>query len=254
MSGTSPDQPRFKDHFSGHAADYSAYRPNYPDALFEFLAGCCAGRRHAWDCATGSGQSALAVAALFERVTATDASAEQVQAAVRHPRVEYRVAPAEASGLDDASVDLITVSQALHWFDIERFFAEALRVLVPGGVLSVWSYDLCRIEPGCDALVLEVYEALDRFWPPERRMVEERYSGIGLPMEEIAAPDFDMAKTWSADDMLGYLRTWSAYRRCLGETGVDWVAAVQGRLRQAWGEGTREVSWPLAVRVGRAPG
>lgn len=244
--------PVFKDHFSGHAADYSAYRPTYPRALFEFLAGCCARRRHAWDCATGNGQTALAVAHHFEHVTATDASAEQLRAAARHPRVEYRVAAAEASGLDAHDIDLVTVSQALHWFDIGRFFAEARRVLAPGGVLAVWSYDLCRVAPACDAIIREVYTALDDYWPPERRIVESRYAGIEMPVPEIATPGFEMIQSWSVDAMLGYLRTWSAFRRCLEETGVDPVAKVEGRLRAAWGDGEREVSWPLALRAGRA--
>ena len=252
MNGAPPESPRFKDHFSGHACDYSAYRPTYPDALFEFLAACCAARRHAWDCATGSGQTALALTAFFDRVTATDASAEQVAAASRHPRIDYRVTPAESSGLDDRSVDLVTVSQALHWFDIGRFFEEARRVLAAGGVLAAWSYDLCRVEPSCDAVIGEIYEALDAFWPPERRLVEARYAGIEMPLAEIAAPTFDMTHPWTVDDILGYMRTWSAYRRCLKETGVDEVAKREVRLRAAWGGGTRDVRWPLALRIGRA--
>lgn len=245
------EPPDFKDHFSGHAADYSAYRPTYPRELFEFLADCCVQRRHAWDCATGSGQTALALTAFFDRVSATDASAEQVRAASRHPKIDYVVAPAEASGLADASIDLVTVSQALHWFDIGRFFEEARRVLVPGGVLAAWSYDLCRVEPGCDALIMEVYTALDAFWPPERRIVEQRYAGIEMPMAEIEAPHFSMTQSWSVDAMLGYLRTWSAFRRCLKETGVDEVARVEHRLRDAWGSGERQVCWPLALKIGR---
>lgn len=256
-AGGSPESSSgFKDHFSGHAADYSAYRPTYPRALFEFLADCCNSRRHAWDCATGSGQTALALTEFFDRVTATDASAEQLRAAGRHPKIEYRVAPAESSGLAAASVDLLTVSQALHWFDIARFFDEARRVLVPGGVLAAWSYDLCRVDAGgdgdCDALIAEVYTALDAFWPPERRLVEQRYAGIVLPMEELDAPGFEMTQPWTVDAMLGYLRTWSAYRRCLRETGVDQVAKVERRLREAWGDAARTVRWPLALRIGRA--
>ena len=244
--------PAFKDHFSGHAADYSAYRPTYPRELFEFLASCCDARGHAWDCATGNGQTAVALTPFFDRVTATDASAGQIRAAVPHPRIDYRVAPAEAAGLEDESVDLVTVSQALHWFDMERFFEEARRVLAPRGVLAAWSYDLCRVEPGCDAAIMEVYTALDDFWPPERKIVEQRYAGIEMPMPEIEAPAFEMVQRWTVAGMLGYLRTWSAYRRCLEETGVDQVARVESRLRDAWGGGRREVRWPLALRVGRA--
>jgi SAM-dependent methyltransferase len=255
LSRAPPESRQFKDHFSGHASDYSAYRPTYPDELFDFLASCCATHRHAWDCATGSGQTALALTAFFERVTATDASAEQVAAASRHARIDYRVAPAEASGLGDGSVDLVTVSQALHWFDIDGFFGEARRVLAAGGVLAAWSYDLCRVDSSCDAVIGEIYEALDAFWPPERRIVEARYAGIEMPLPELAAPTFEMVHPWTVDDILGYMRTWSAYRRCLKETGVDEVAKREDRLRAAWNGGSggmRDVRWPLALRIGRA--
>ncbi|MGH8166255.1 MAG: class I SAM-dependent methyltransferase, partial [Woeseiaceae bacterium] len=201
--------PSFKDHFSGHADSYAAYRPTYPQALMRFLADCCEERRVAWDCATGNGQTAIALTPYFERIIATDASAAQIESAKAHAAIEYRVAGAESSGLPDRFVDLITVSQALHWFDLDRFFDEAMRVLVPGGVLSAWSYELCAVKPAIDAMILELYRLIDRFWPAERRMVEDRYRGIELPMPAIAAPDFVMTAEWSADAMLGYLRTWS---------------------------------------------
>lgn len=243
----------FKDHFSGHAASYAAYRPGYPPELFRFVAGCCDARRLAWDCATGNGQAAVELAGYFQCVVATDASAAQVEAAHAHPKVRYGVATAEDSGLDTRSIDLITVSQALHWFDLDRFFTEALRVLVPGGVLAAWSYGLTRIEPAVDALVFELYRSIEPYWPPERRMVDEGYAGIELPMPVIGNPGFDMQARWSAEAMLGYLRTWSASQRSLREQGSDPVDTIAERLRRAWGSGEREVRWPLAIKLGRKP-
>lgn len=242
----------FKDHFSGHADIYAAYRPTYPQALMRFLADCCEQRRAAWDCATGNGQTAVAVTRFFDRVIATDASAAQIESAKSHPKVEYRVAGAEKSGLAARSVDLITVSQALHWFDIDRFFDEALRVLVPGGVLSAWSYELCIVEPAVDAQILALYQEIDDYWPPERRIVEARYRHIELPMPAIAAPDFEMTARWTADAMLGYLRTWSACQRYLCERGIDPVDAIEAPLQALWGQQTREVRWPIAMKIGRA--
>ena len=244
--------PSFKDHFSGHADSYAAYRPTYPQALMRFLADCCEQRRVAWDCATGNGQTALALTPYFQRIIATDASAAQIEAAKAHAAIEYRVADAESSGLPDSSVDLITVSQALHWFDLERFFDEAMRVLVPGGVLSAWSYELCTVEPQIDAIILELYRLIDRFWAPERRMVEDRYRGIELPMPAIAAPEFVMSAEWSADAMLGYLRTWSASQAFRREHGIDPVDSIEEALRSNWGPEPRDVRWPLAMKLGRA--
>lgn len=249
---SSATPPKFKDHFSGHANSYAAYRPTYPLALMQFLADCCQGRSVALDCATGNGQTALALTRYFDRVIATDASAAQIDSARPHPKVEYRVASAEDSGLDGRSVDLITVSQALHWFDLDRFFEEAMRVLVPGGVLAAWSYELCAVKPDVDAQILALYQEIDEYWPAERRIVEARYRDIELPMPAIAAPDFEMITEWTVDSMLGYLRTWSASQRYLRERGVDPVNAVEEALRAFWGPGAREVRWPLALKIGRA--
>jgi SAM-dependent methyltransferase len=242
----------FKDHFSGHADRYAAFRPTYPAALTQFLADCCEERRTAWDCATGNGQTALALTAYFARVIATDASAAQIDAAKPHPEIEYRVARAESSGLAQHSIDLITVSQALHWFDIDRFFDEAMRVLVPGGVLAAWSYELCIVEPAIDAQILALYQEIDEYWPAERRIVETRYRDIELPMPAIAAPEFEMTAVWTADSMLGYLRTWSACQRYLRERGVDPVSAIEEPLRAFWGQRPRQVRWPIAMKIGRA--
>ncbi len=227
------------------------FRPTYPIALFEFLADCCERREHAWDCATGNGQTARALTQFFTRITATDASAAQVRAAEVHAQIDYRVAAAEASGLADCSVDLVTVSQALHWFEIDRFFDEAQRVLVPGGVLAAWSYALCRVDAACDAVIASLYESVDACWPPERHIVEDGYRGIQLPMPAIAAPPFEMSAQWSAETMLGYVRTWSACQRSLRESGRDPVDAIESNLRTAWGAEVREVRWPLALLAGR---
>src|SRR4051794_21677502 len=143
----------FKDHFSGHAAVYASFRPGYPAALFDFATSLAPGRSLAWDCATGNGQATAGLAERFARVIATDASAAQLAQATPHPRIEYRQAPAEQSGLADRSVDLVTVATALHWFDFDRFYAEAERVLIPGGALVAWAYNLPRVSPELDVLM-----------------------------------------------------------------------------------------------------
>lgn len=243
----------FKDHFSGHADRYARYRPDYPDALFRWLADAAPARERAWDCATGNGQAAVALAEHFAEVAATDASAEQVRSAFPHPRVAYRVAPAEASGLADASVDLVTVAQALHWFDAPAFFAEARRVLRPGGVLAVWAYEVFRVSPNVDAVVDHLYrDVVGPYWPPERKAIEEGYRGYTLPFEPVAAPPFEMEKRWTAEEVFGYLRTWSAVAKFIGANGFGPVERIAPELAAAWGGGAREVRWPLVLLVGRA--
>ena len=244
----------FKDHFSGHAADYASHRPTYPRELFDFLAGLVGNRALAWDCATGNGQAAAALAESFDCVIATDASAEQIESAVGLPdNVQLRVAPAEDSGIANGSVDLVTVAQALHWFDFDAFYAEVNRVLAPGGVLAVWSYGLTRISPAVDALIDEFYRGeIDAYWPPERDYVDAEYRGIPFPFEEVEVPAFSMSVEWGADELLNYLRTWSSVRRCMAALGGDPVGDLEPAMKAAWGEGERQVRWPLIFRVGRA--
>lgn len=246
----------FLDHFSGHASDYARHRPDYPDPLFDYLASASPGRRCAWDCATGNGQAALALAGRFERVVATDASERQIAEAARDSRVEYRVAPAESSGLPGRSVDLLTVAQALHWFDRDRFWREASRVLVPNGVIAVWAYDLLDVSPPVDAAVRRLArEIVGSWWPPERRVVDDGYAAIEFPFEELSAPPFVMEKAWILPDLVGYLRTWSATRRYLAAVGNDPVSLIEPELSAAWGdpEKPRRAAWTLDLRVGRAP-
>lgn len=246
-----PTGSGFKDHFSAQSEDYARHRPHYPRELFAYFAGL-SGRRLAWDCATGNGQAAVALAGYFQRVIATDASEAQIAAAAAHPLVSYRVAAAEASGLPSASVDLVTVGQALHWFDRQRFFAEASRVLVGGGVLGVWCYELCNVDRDCDAVIARLYtDIVGPFWPEERRLIEERYAGIEFPGTAVSAPHFEMTLRWGAADMLGYLRTWSACQRYRREHGHDPVARIEDELRRNWGAAQRTVRWPLTVKVSR---
>ena len=241
----------FKDHFSGHAGAYAESRPRYPGALFDFLATLCERRDRAWDCATGSGQAAFELAGRFRHVLATDASAAQIDAAADIEGVEFRVAAAERSGLEDASVDLITVAQALHWFDISAFFEEAERVLRPGGVLAYWCYGFCETGDACDELLTALYEYVDDYWPPERRIIERQYADVRPPGPVLPVPEFCMEQDWSVEQMLGYLATWSACQRFRAGTGRDPLAPFADELRACWGENSRRVRWPLAVTACR---
>lgn len=242
----------FNDHFKTVSAHYASSRPTYPSELFAWLAGQCAARELAWDCATGNGQAALDLAGHFRRVVASDASAAQLAAASAHSHVEYRVAPAEASGLPEGAVDLVTVAQALHWFDLDAFHAEVRRVLKPDGLLAVWSYGVLSVEgEALDRHVQRFYwEEIGPYWPAERRHVENGYRELPFPFHPVAAPAFAMRVQWDLAHFLGYLRSWSATARYVQTHGQDPVETLATRLAPLWGE-TRTVSWPLALRVGR---
>lgn len=244
----------FKDYFSAQADRYAAYRPTYPAALFSFIATHAPARQLAWDCATGSGQAALGLAQCFDRVVATDASAAQIDNAQRHPGIEYRVEDAHAVSLADAEMDAIVVAQALHWFDLPRFFAETDRVLKPGGILAVASYCRLEISPTIDAIIQDFYDnVIGPFWPPERALVEEEYRSVSLPFPELATPDFDMRTQWSLQQLLGYFGSWSAVQRYKEHHGRNPLEAITIELSKEWGpiSDVKTVNWPLSVRICR---
>jgi SAM-dependent methyltransferase len=245
----------FKDHFSAHAEAYARSRPGYPPALFAHLASLAPSPQLAWDCATGSGQVAIGLAQHFDRVVATDASAAQIEHAFRGERITYRVEPAEATSLETASVDLVTVGQALHWFDLDRFYAEVRRVLRPGGVLAAWCYGRCEIAPDVDAVVDRFYaDIVGPFWPPERVFVESGYRTLPFPFERMPLPDFSMHADWTEEELMAYLGTWSAAKRFEAERGHDPRIEIEEVLAAAWGSphGRRRIQWPLSFLVGRS--
>lgn len=245
----------FADHFSRLAADYAAYRPRYPAALFATLASLSPSRGRAWDCATGSGQAAIGLAPHFQTVVASDASPMQIRTAELHPRVRYLVAQAEAMPLGAGSVALVTVAQALHWLELPIFFAEVRRVLAPGGLLAVWTYGRQRVDGGpLDGAVEHFYQhVVGSYWPPERRWVETGYRTLRIPFDEITVTAPPMVADWTLDQLLGYIGTWSAVARCREASGSDPLPGLLERLAPHWGDpaGQRRIEWPLSIRAGR---
>lgn len=247
----------FKDHFSGHSGAYQRFRPTYPSALFSWLADEAPDLSLALDVATGNGQAAVGLAKHFDRVIATDASAQQIAQASRNKRVEYEVAPAERQPVATESVSVLTVAQALHWFDLPAFWQECRRVLQPGGVLAVWTYRLSQVDASVDAVVARLFgETFAGHWPPERSMVDAGYEGIALPFPELEVPALEMEAKWTLAQFEGYLRTWSAARRYEQAEGRDAIAEAHEALAEAWGDPAevRRVAWPLVLRAARSPG
>ena len=244
----------FKDHFSGHAAAYAQARPNYPAELFAWLSAQCPQHELAWDAGCGNGQASVALADHFDHVFASDPSATQVAAATAHPKLRYAVEPAEQCCLPDHCADLVTVAQALHWFEHPRFYTEVRRVLKPGGLLCAWTYERSSVTPAVDSVFARLYLGeLGAYWPPERRHVEAGYATLPFPFAQIATPAFELRCEWTLAQYLAYLRSWSASQRYLEATGRDAVAEFSDALTLAWGEPAcaRRVSWPLVLRAGR---
>jgi len=247
---------KFHDHFSGHAADYSEYRPGYPDALYRFIAEHSPQTDIAWDCGTGSGQTAIGLTTRFTRILASDASVKQIKNAYPHTQVHYFVASAYHSGLKADSIDVVTVSQALHWFDFGAFFNETLRVLKPEGILAAWCYMQPTVSPDLDPTIAEfMNEIVGPYWPPERKYVDNGYANIDFPFQEIQAPEFQAEHHWDLDHFFGYLDTWSASQRFQNDKGYSPVEEIRELVSDLWGDHARKcrVTWPLRMRIGRIP-
>lgn len=255
---TASERASFHDHFSSVSKQYARYRPAYPADLFDWLASVAPGRNLAWDCATGTGHAAIGLASRFKQVIATDASPEQIAAAIPHPGITYSAAPSEKSGLDDGSVDLITVAQALHWFDIEHFFSEAERILVPGGVLAVWTYGPLSIEDEqINALVRKFASmTLAEWWPEEWNRTAAGRKTIPLPFEKLEVPELAMTADWTLGELVGHMRTWSAVTRYIGKNGIDPVSPTAEELSELWREREekRRIIWPFMLSASKKNG
>ncbi|MBL4583393.1 MAG: class I SAM-dependent methyltransferase [Pseudomonadales bacterium] len=243
----------FKNHFSAQAEAYRRYRPTYPAALFEWLAKQAPSNQLAWDCATGNGQAAVGLADYFESVIATDGSETQIAQATRHPKIQYQQAVAETNGLKSNDFDLITVAQALHWFDLPKFFNECQRLLKPKGIVAVWSYDILRLTPQINKITDHFYsDVVGSYWPPGRERIDEGYETLEFPFNEFDTPQFNMSARWSLEHFIQYFSTWSAVQRYKEHNKTDPVEQVKAQFEQAWGdpEQLQNVHWSITLRVG----
>ncbi len=243
----------FADHFSSVAARYAAYRPRYPAALVDVLAERADPGGIAWDVGCGSGQLSVALAERFTRVIATDPAQAQLDQAVPHPRVEYRRAPAEDSGLPAASVALVVAAQAAHWFDWPRFLAETERVAVPGALIALVSYANLVAPDSADAELRRFHrDVVGPYWPPGRQHVESGYRDLVMPWPAVEAPPLQMTAEWTRDEVIGYVSSWSATARLVEREGLGPFDAFRAALAAAWPDNEpRLVRWPLTVRLAR---
>lgn len=244
----------FQDHFSAHAAAYADARPGYPQDLFAWLVAQAHGHQLAWDAGCGNGQASVALAGHFDSVYASDPSEAQVESAEANASVRYVVEAAEECGLPDVCADLVTVAQAYHWMDAQRFCAQARRVLKPSGLIAVWSYAQSEVSADVDRVFDDLHNVrLGADWPSGRDHVANRYRDLPFEFDPVPVPAFEMRSNWNLHQYLAYLRSWSASQRYLARTGRDAVQEISAAMRDAWGqpEAVRTVSWPLLVLAGR---
>ncbi len=244
---------KFKDNFSRQSESYNKYRPTYPQELFEYLSSLSQKHDLAWDCGTGNGQSAIGLANYFEKVYATDPSEQQILNARPHPKIIYKVEKAECSSLPNNSADLITVAQALHWFDFGKFYTEVKRVLKSDGIIAVWTYGLPKISTEIDTLILHFHDTIvGGFWQRENQFVAEEYKTIPFPFNEIKTPSFQFQKEITLEDLKGLLFSWSATQRYIDQNGENPILKIENDFQNLWKkpDGTKLATWQIFLKVG----
>jgi hypothetical protein len=242
-----------KDLFSAHAKVYAAFRPVYPDELYDFILQHVGERKMAWDCGTGNGQVAQHLAKHFEKVFATDISDQQLAEASQAPNIAYSVSKAEETIFGDSQFDLVTVGQALHWFNLEKFYAEVKRTGKRNGLIAAWGYGLLKISDQIDPLFLHFYHnVVGSYWDEARRLVETNYSTIAFPFKPIPVPEFSMVVRWSREQFAGYVTSWSATQKYIMDRKHDPVGELIEKIDPFWSRGEfRTVAFPLFMKCGK---
>jgi ubiquinone/menaquinone biosynthesis C-methylase UbiE len=240
-----------KDNFSAQAQSYAQFRPHYPQEMIAYIASLVTTHTTALDVATGNGQVAVALSAHFDQVFATDISANQLQHATAAPNVFYSEQPAERTTFTDAQFDLITVAQAIHWFDFSAFYKEVYRTLKPKGIFAVLGYGLFNSNPDSDRILRHFYNGIvGPYWDAERRYLDENYTTIPFPFKELEAKKFSNRFTWTFEQLTGYLETWSATRHYITANGTNPVDVIRDELEASWAKGNKQVDFPLLLRIG----
>lgn len=249
------EKPTFKDQFTKQSETYAKFRPKYPPEIFRWLGNLSSIKHRVWDCGTGNGQAAVGLAPFFDEVIATDPSAAQISNATPHPKVSYRVEPAEKTTIESGSVDLVTAATAAHWFDLEKFYSEVRRVGKPGSSIAIFAYGHDRnVTPEIDPILYQFgYVELAKYWEPEVQRIWDKYKTIPFPFKEIAAPDIKLEVELNLEQVLGYLGSWSAVQRYINVEGESPLPRVRERLSKIWGDPEKlyKMKWPIYFRVGQ---
>lgn len=240
-----------KDLFSNHAAQYASFRPTYPQALYGFIFQHVNRFDLAWDAGTGNGQVARDLSKKFNKIFATDISQKQIDNAYQQENIFYQIA-GEKTSFPESQFDLITVAQAIHWFDRNTFYEEVRRVAKPNALLAVWGYGLLSINEQIDLIIQEFYtQVIGPYWDSERRLIDEHYKTIEFPFAEIQTPLFSFSFHWSLEELQGYLTTWSSVQKYIGEKQINPVTELMKKVQLHWRSEKIEVKFPLFLRMGK---
>ena len=243
-----------KDLFSRQSEAYARFRPSYPQDLYDYILQFVGEKNMAWDCATGNGQAALALAPFFSRVEATDISPEQIARAIPHENIHYQVCPADHTPFEDQIFDLVTIATAYHWLEPKSFEKEVRRVGKKNAVIAAWAYNLPSSgDKEIDRILHHFYyDIVYPYWDPERRQVENSYSNIFFPYGLLPTRDFHFHVSWSREDFSGYLDSWSSVQHYKDKEGRSPLSLIRFQLEEAWSPDEKKTfRFPLFLKLGR---
>lgn len=242
-----------KDNFSSQSDQYAKYRLSYPLEFFEYIYSLVPNTQCAWDCGTGNGQVAFELAKNFDTVYATDISQQQLSNALQAPNINYSVQPAESTNFSNQQFDLITIAQAIHWFDFEKFYSEVKRTAKHNAVICAVGYEKVDVSENVNTIIENLYSnTLGDYWDKERKYIDEQYATIPFPFEEIKPPLFEITVQWTVEHLIGYLNTWSAVKHFIRKNGYNPVDTIKNSIEQNWGtQRVLETRFPLIIRLGR---
>lgn len=243
-----------KDNFSKQSDLYKKFRPDYPMEFLKEIINLTKSRDFLWDVGTGNGQVAAGLAGDFKNIFATDISTKQIENAAEKDNIIYSVQKAEKTNFQPNSFDLITVAQAIHWFDFEHFYTEALRVGKKEAILAVWGYGLLRISPEIDALIDNFYTTtIGIYWDAERKHIDNAYESIPFPFENIPLKQrYFIESEWTIEELEGYLYTWSSVQKYLDKHLKSPIDSLMERIRLHWKEGAKmPVRFPIFTKIAR---
>jgi ubiquinone/menaquinone biosynthesis C-methylase UbiE len=244
----------FNDSFSKQSDIYLKYRPSYPTELFSYLSSLTEKHALAWDCGTGNGQAAISLSAFYEKVLATEPSESQIRYAMKSPKVSYFIEAAESSSIRTNTVDIVTIANALHWFNFDLFYKEVNRIVKSNGVIAAWSYGLPEISPEIDSIVKQFHDGtLGTYWQPQNRLVEKQYATIPFPFQPIPSPKFYIEKVFNLKELIGYFNTWSATQRFINDNKFNPTEELEEDLNKVWTntESKKKLRWELILKVGK---
>lgn len=241
-----------KDNFSKQASEYSKFRPQYPDEMIDYLVSFVKNKDTALDIATGNGQVAHKLSRFFKTVYGIDISQNQLANAISAQNIIYKVAAAEDTSFENHKFDLITVAQAVHWFEFDSFYKEIYRILKPDGIFAVLGYGLFSTNTDSDKILRNFYsDIVGPYWDAERKYLDENYKTIPFPFDEIIAKPFENHFIWTFEELIGYLETWSATQHYISKNKQNPLDLIYDELKNSWQKNDKKVVFPWLLRIGK---